>query len=160
MARWITGPEARREGHRLRARADAVLIGAGTLRVDDPRLTVRGVRGRNPIRVVWSRRLALPLGATVFHDGAAPTWVLGGDRMGARALTRARLRRIGARGGDPFLEHTLPEAILKFRQGFGRLVRSATDHGEVVILDPRARTKRYGREFLAALPEGAGESAD
>ncbi len=70
-------------------------------------------------------------------------------------LTKARHRMIQARGGDPFLEQTLPEAILKFRQGFGRLVRTAGDRGEVVILDPRARTKRYGRDFLAALPEGA-----
>jgi diaminohydroxyphosphoribosylaminopyrimidine deaminase/5-amino-6-(5-phosphoribosylamino)uracil reductase len=94
-ARWITGPEARREGHRLRARADAVLIGAGTLRADDPRLTVRGTRGQSPIRVVWSRRLALPLEARVFHDGAAPTWVVGGDRIGARAPVRGKLRRLG-----------------------------------------------------------------
>ena len=70
-------------------------------------------------------------------------------------LTKARQRMIQARGGDAFLEQTLPEAILKFRQGFGRLVRTAGDRGEVVILDPRARTKRYGRDFLAALPEGA-----
>ena len=69
-------------------------------------------------------------------------------------LTRARLKAIEARGGDPFREHSLPEAILKFRQGFGRLVRSQTDGGEVVILDPRARTRRYGRSFLEALPEG------
>lgn len=67
-------------------------------------------------------------------------------------LTRARLRAIQERGGDPFLEHTLPEAVLKFRQGFGRLVRSHRDHGKVVILDPRARTRLYGRQFLAALP--------
>ena len=70
-------------------------------------------------------------------------------------LTRARLDAIRARGGDPFAEHSLPEAVLKFRQGFGRLVRTATDGGKVVILDPRARTRRYGRSFLAALPEGS-----
>lgn len=69
-------------------------------------------------------------------------------------LTRARLAAIAARGGDPFLEHSLPEAILKFRQGFGRLIRSQQDRGKVLVLDPRARTKAYGRRFLAALPLG------
>ena len=59
-----------------------------------------------------------------------------------------------ARGKSPFFEHSLPEAIVKFRQGFGRLIRTANDHGKVVILDPRARTKPYGRKFLEALPEG------
>lgn len=93
-ARWITGPEARAEGHRLRARADAVLIGGGTLRADDPLLTVRGVRGRNPIRVVLSRGLRLPLAARLFHDGAAPTWVLAPEPMGRGARGR-RLRALG-----------------------------------------------------------------
>ena len=69
-------------------------------------------------------------------------------------LTQARLRRIEARGGNGFWEQTLPEALLKFRQGFGRLVRSSTDTGKVVVLDPRIRTKHYGVEFLKALPTG------
>ncbi len=69
-------------------------------------------------------------------------------------LTRARLARIEARGGSPFWEHTLPEALVKFRQGFGRLVRSKSDTGKVVVLDPRVRTRRYGEEFLRALPTG------
>lgn len=67
-------------------------------------------------------------------------------------LTKARLRAIEQRGGDPFLEQSLPEAILRFRQGFGRLIRSHKDRGKVVILDPRARTKPYGRRFLQSLP--------
>lgn len=69
-------------------------------------------------------------------------------------LTRARLQRIEAQGGSGFLDHTLPEALLKFQQGFGRLVRSKTDTGKVVVLDPRVRTRRYGIEFLKALPTG------
>ena len=67
-------------------------------------------------------------------------------------LTKARLQSIADRGGDPFNDWSLPEAILKFRQGFGRLIRSQQDRGKVVVLDPRARTKAYGRRFLAALP--------
>ncbi|MHC5062498.1 MAG: ATP-dependent DNA helicase [Planctomycetota bacterium] len=69
-------------------------------------------------------------------------------------LTRARLARIRARGGSPFAEHSLPEAVLRFRQGFGRLVRRKEDQGRVLILDPRLRTRSYGREFIRSLPDG------
>ena len=47
----------------------------------------------------------------------------------------------------------MPEAIIKLKQGFGRLIRTQTDTGQVVILDPRVRTKRYGQMFLDSLPE-------
>lgn len=54
---------------------------------------------------------------------------------------------------DPFTQYAIPEAILRFRQGFGRLIRSATDRGVVVILDNRALSKFYGSRFLQSLPE-------
>jgi DNA polymerase-3 subunit epsilon/ATP-dependent DNA helicase DinG len=53
---------------------------------------------------------------------------------------------------DPFNEYNLPEAILRFRQGFGRLIRTQSDRGVVVILDKRVLTKKYGRQFLESLP--------
>ena len=68
-------------------------------------------------------------------------------------LIEARLEFIEAQGGDPFSEYSLPEAILKLRQGVGRLIRTKGDRGIVVILDPRVLTKSYGRAFLKALPE-------
>ena len=68
-------------------------------------------------------------------------------------VVAARLKRIKERGGDPFKEYSLPEAVLKFRQGFGRLIRSQTDEGIVVVLDSRLLTKWYGRVFLRSLPE-------
>jgi len=71
-----------------------------------------------------------------------------------RPLTEARLERIQERGGNPFMEDSLPRAVIRFKQGFGRLIRSKTDTGRVVVLDPRVVTKRYGKLFLKALPEG------
>ena len=68
-------------------------------------------------------------------------------------LIEAKLELIQARGGDAFTEFSLPEAILKFRQGVGRLIRTKSDHGIVVILDNRVVTKTYGRAFLKALPQ-------
>ncbi len=68
-------------------------------------------------------------------------------------LIEARIEAIEARGGNSFSEFSLPEAILKFRQGVGRLVRTNTDSGIVVILDNRVLTKRYGQAFLDAVPK-------
>lgn len=68
-------------------------------------------------------------------------------------LIEAKLEFITERGGDAFTEFSLPEAILKFRQGVGRLIRTKTDRGVIVILDNRILTKPYGRSFLKALPK-------
>ena len=68
-------------------------------------------------------------------------------------LIEARIEAIEARGGNSFAEFSLPEAILKFRQGVGRLIRTKTDTGIVVILDNRILTKQYGQAFLDAVPK-------
>ena len=68
-------------------------------------------------------------------------------------LIEARIEAIEARGGDSFREFSLPEAILKFRQGVGRLIRTKTDQGIIVALDNRILTKQYGQAFIAALPK-------
>ena len=67
-------------------------------------------------------------------------------------LHEARCEAVEARGGDWFRDFALPAAMLQLRQGFGRLIRSHEDRGVVAILDPRLRTRPYGRAFLSALP--------
>lgn len=67
-------------------------------------------------------------------------------------VAQARAEWVASEGGNPFAQLALPEALGKFRQGIGRLIRSKTDRGVITILDPRVLTKAYGREFIASLP--------
>ena len=75
-------------------------------------------------------------------------------RVPSEPIQVARAERITARGGDAFREMAVPQAVLKFRQGFGRLIRHRSDRGVVLLLDVRVLRKSYGRSFLASLPDG------
>lgn len=77
-----------------------------------------------------------------------------------RPTVEARIDLIRRKGKNPFNHYQLPEAVLKFRQGFGRLIRSRSDRGIVVILDPRVVRKPYGRRFLKSLPPCRIEHAE
>ncbi|MBU4342719.1 MAG: DEAD/DEAH box helicase [Candidatus Omnitrophica bacterium] len=68
-------------------------------------------------------------------------------------VTEARIEDIQKRGGDAFLEYNLPEAVLRFKQGFGRLIRSKKDTGIIAVLDSRIINKSYGRQFLNSIPD-------
>jgi diaminohydroxyphosphoribosylaminopyrimidine deaminase/5-amino-6-(5-phosphoribosylamino)uracil reductase len=95
-SRWITGEAARRHGHALRSRSDAVLVGIGTVLADDPELTVRLTRGPNPARVVADARLETPPGARVLTGPAGVPTILG-VLADADPVRRERLERAGAR---------------------------------------------------------------
>lgn len=110
---------------RFREHGDAVLIGTASFweGVDVPGRALRGmVIGRIPFRV--------------------PT----------EPITAAQCEAIEAAGGDPFGQYMIPHAALRLKQGFGRLIRTASDHGAVIICDPRVVTKSYGRRLTEGLP--------
>lgn len=74
-------------------------------------------------------------------------------RVPTEPILEARAESIVAEGGDPFMEYTVPQAVIKFKQGFGRLIRSRDDRGAVLIFDSRVLSKNYGRFFLDSLPK-------
>jgi ATP-dependent DNA helicase DinG len=73
-------------------------------------------------------------------------------RVPTEPLTAAHCEAIAQRGGDPFTEYMVPHAALRLKQGFGRLIRTRTDRGAIVLADSRVLTKAYGEALLAVLP--------
>jgi diaminohydroxyphosphoribosylaminopyrimidine deaminase / 5-amino-6-(5-phosphoribosylamino)uracil reductase len=120
-SQWITGPRARRDGHRWRAVVDAIAVGAHTVRADDPSLTAHG-RGRNPIRIVFDSRLQVPLDRQVFNH-AAPTWVL----VTARAPL-ARRRRVERKGAQVIVCRSDPQGRVSVPDALRRLAQRGIAH--------------------------------
>jgi diaminohydroxyphosphoribosylaminopyrimidine deaminase/5-amino-6-(5-phosphoribosylamino)uracil reductase len=113
---WITGRAARRDAHELRARVDAVLVGAETVRVDNPRLTVRGVHGaRQPWRVVLTRSGRLPRQAHLFSDSfAARTLVYQQKSLAAvlKDLGKRNVTSVLIEGGGEILGEALDKRLI------------------------------------------------
>ena len=143
-SKWITGPQARRAVHAMRANHDAVMVGGGTARTDDPSLTVRDIGvARQPTRIVWSRSLDLPLQSVLAATaGQVPLWILHGE--GADPHIISAWQGIGARlfavplGADRQLNpvgamQALAEAGLTriFCEGGGQLAASLLGAGLV-----------------------------
>lgn len=129
-SQWVTGPQARREGHRLRDGTDAILVGVGTVLADDPALTCRLRGGHDPIRVVVDTNARTPSQAQLVRQarrGAAPTWIVVGTHASVR-----RCQRLAKAGAE----------IITCRQRHGRIDFEA-------LLDELGR-----REILSLLIEG------
>jgi diaminohydroxyphosphoribosylaminopyrimidine deaminase / 5-amino-6-(5-phosphoribosylamino)uracil reductase len=138
-SKWITGEQARKRAHHLRAQADAVLVGVGTVLADDPELTVRLLRGRNPLRVVLDARLRTPARAKlvrtakdtrtlIFHAPQA-------DAAKARALTQAGVELVevaAGRSGGVNLRQVLRELA---RRDVVRLLVEGGAHVHGALLD-------------------------
>lgn len=115
-SRWITGPNARRDVHRLRSHVDAVLVGAETVRADNPRLTVRGVRRtRQPWRVVLTRSGQLPRQACVFSDKfSARTLIYKGKSLASvlKDLGKRGITSVLLEGGGDVLGEALDKRLI------------------------------------------------
>jgi diaminohydroxyphosphoribosylaminopyrimidine deaminase / 5-amino-6-(5-phosphoribosylamino)uracil reductase len=95
-SKWITSELARKEVHRIRSEYDAVMVGAGSVLKDNPELTVRLVKGRNPVRVVIDGRMSLPVSMKVFNTVKAPTWILTSSK--AMNLKKEKVRKLASLG--------------------------------------------------------------
>ncbi|MEU3315884.1 bifunctional diaminohydroxyphosphoribosylaminopyrimidine deaminase/5-amino-6-(5-phosphoribosylamino)uracil reductase RibD [Streptomyces sp. NPDC006662] len=153
-SRWITSAESRADVHRLRAEADAVLVGSGTLRADDPHLAVRGTDGATqPLRVVLDARAGLLPTARVLDD-AAPTLIVTGEDADTRHLPGADLLRLPLHEGRIPLHPLLTEL-------YARGVRSVLLEGGPTLagafLEAGAVDRVIG--FIAPALLGAGPAA-
>ncbi|MBW7922805.1 MAG: bifunctional diaminohydroxyphosphoribosylaminopyrimidine deaminase/5-amino-6-(5-phosphoribosylamino)uracil reductase RibD [Rubellimicrobium sp.] len=162
-SRWITGPAARAMVHALRARHDAVLVGGGTARADDPLLTVRGMGDlRQPVRVVLSRRLDLPQDSALLRSvDVAPLWLVHGAGADAAAWRRDGVDLIevaaGHGGIDPgaALQALAARGITRvFCEGGGHLAASLLRAGlvdELHLFTAGAAIGAEGRAMLGPL---------
>ena len=157
-ARWISGEQERRTSHALRAACDAVLVGVGTVRLDDPQLTVRMVPGASPIRVVLDSRLTIGNGARVLFDDAATTVITTGasSRRRRTDLRRRGVSVIEVRGGQDGVDLGATMEAL-FREG----IRSILVEGGARVITSFLSSDLADRLVVGISPRvlGAGTEA-
>jgi diaminohydroxyphosphoribosylaminopyrimidine deaminase/5-amino-6-(5-phosphoribosylamino)uracil reductase len=159
-SKWITSEASRRAAHRLRAQSDAVLVGVGTVLADDPELTVRHVRGKNPLRVVLDSRLRTPIASCVARPGSARTLIVHGARAAQvrrRALASANVELVEvAQGKGGGLDLLAVLAALQARgvrkllvEGGGRvhgaLLQAGLVHRVALFIAPRLLADSFGK---------------
>jgi riboflavin-specific deaminase-like protein len=128
-SRWITGKEDLTHNHRMRALFDAVLVGAGTVRHDDPQLTVREVEGEHPVRVVIDTRRRLETGYRLFQDDAAPTILLCDQALAGKDERHGKARVVGL---PVAAGHLAARTVLHFLEGEG-LTRVFVEGGGLTV---------------------------
>jgi GTP cyclohydrolase II len=156
-SKWISGEAERRVSHALRAACDAVLVGAGTIRTDDPQLTVRLVPGASPLRVALDSRSGLPLSARIF-DGSVPTVLLTQNRLPRHRATVLRRRGVLIRVVHPRPRGLdLPEALAVLR-GLG--VRSLLVEGGASVITSFLADALADRVIVGIAPILLGAGTD
>lgn len=156
-SKWITSSEARARGHELRNRADALVVGVGTVLVDDPELTCRLPGGRDPIRVIVDTHARTPVTSSVVRlaaSSAAPTWIVVGE--GADAKRVHALERAGAGVLRVATEHgrvSLPELLAVLAQ---REVTSILVEGGPTLVGAFVDARRVNRVHAFIAPKLIG----
>lgn len=152
--RWLTSPASRRHAHRLRAQVDAILVGAETIRIDNPRLTVRPPRGaKQPWRIVLSRSGSLPPRARIFTDRFAARTLIYGDiqldvllrELGAKEITSVLIEGGGEMLGQALDQHLIDQVQLYIAPLFtgGPIVAFAGGGANSSREAPRLNRVRY-----------------
>ncbi len=158
-SQWVSGDASLRLAHRLRAEHDAVLVGVGTVLADNPKLTVRHVPGRNPVRVVLDSSLRLPVDSALLTDGAATTIV-----VTTRRASKAQVAAIGGAGGVVLVVPDDGEGRVDMRVALNRLralgVRSVLIEGGSAVITSALRLGLADRLVVCIAPKLVGTGID
>lgn len=156
-SKWISGEPERVVSHALRARCDAIMVGAGTILRDDPQLTVRMVAGASPLRVILDSSLRSPLGSSVFIDSAS-TLVITTDRADSNAIQALRNRDIGVRVVPSSAGSVDIAAALQQLHKIG--VRSLLVEGGAQVITSMLSTQAADRLIVAIAPLVLGRGTE